>query len=127
MRAIRVDKRLLHAGGRGGVVIDLERIEAFAAGERFQRRGVVDELRERHEREHARTPMPTASVPRIRPRIAAQWPVMSPTLGVGTVTASRAIGSRIVGVAFVIASMNALRPAVTNATSFESTGWCLPS
>src|SRR5262249_47741564 len=56
MRPIGVDQRLLHARRCGGVVVDLERVETFAARERFQSRGVVDELGERYERDYARAP-----------------------------------------------------------------------
>ena len=45
----------------------------------------------------------------------------------GQITYTLTIGSSTMGFAFSIASRNALRPAETNATSLESTGWCLPS
>ncbi len=37
------------------------------------------------------------------------------------------IGSSSTGLALVTASLNASLPAVRNATSLLSTGWCLPS
>ena len=68
-----------------------------------------------------------ASVPLIRPRFEDRSPVMSPMFPCGTVTWMSTIGSRTIGAALVIASTNAFFPAVTNATSLESTEWCLPS
>ena len=52
---------------------------------------------------------------------------MSPVLASGQMISTLTIGSSTIGRAFATASRNALRPAETNATSFESTGWCLPS
>jgi len=52
---------------------------------------------------------------------------MSPVFASGQITSTLTIGSNTIGFAFSIASRNALRPAETNATSLESTGWCLPS
>jgi hypothetical protein len=43
VRSIRFDERFLHARRRGGIVVELERVETLAARERLQRRGVVDE------------------------------------------------------------------------------------
>jgi hypothetical protein len=45
----------------------------------------------------------------------------------GQLIATPTIGSSTIGRALPIASRNALRPAETKATSFESTGWYLPS
>ena len=45
----------------------------------------------------------------------------------GVITSMSTMGSSTIGWAFSTASIKALRPAVTNATSFESTGWLLPS
>ena len=52
---------------------------------------------------------------------------MSPMALAGAVISTRMIGSSTIGVAFCSASRKALRPADTNATSLESTAWCLPS
>lgn len=51
----------------------------------------------------------------------------SPMYMSGAVISMRTIGSRIFGWALASASRKALRPAATKATSFESTGWLLPS
>ena len=52
---------------------------------------------------------------------------MFPIWSAGTVISMFTIGSSSTGRALRTASTNALRPAVVKATSFESTGWCLPS
>ena len=68
-----------------------------------------------------------ASVPLMRPRFEERSPAMSPMFVWGTVTWMSTIGSRTIGAALPIASTNAFFPAATNATSLESTEWCLPS
>jgi hypothetical protein len=63
----------------------------------------------------------------MRARRVARSLVTSPIALAGVLIATRTIGSSTIGAASRIAAMKALRPAETNATSFESTGWCLPS
>ena len=48
-------------------------------------------------------------------------------LPAGQLISTPTIGSSTIGRALAMASRNALRPAEMNATSFESTGWYLPS
>ena len=64
-------------------------------------------------------------VPVTWPRRPDRSPAMSPMFASGQSTSRLTIGSSTIGRAFSIASRNALRPAVTNATSFESTGMVL--
>ncbi len=53
--------------------------------------------------------------------------MMSPMHSSGAVISTAMIGSRIVGPALSIASLNASEPAILNAISEESTLWYLPS
>ena len=62
-----------------------------------------------------------ASLPLMRARFVARSPVMSPMEVAGAVISMRTTGSSTMGFALWMASRNALRPAETNATSFEST------
>ena len=61
-------------------------------------------------------------VPVTCPRRPERSPATSPMVDSGQRTSRLTIGSSTIGRAFSMASRNALRPAVTKATSFESTG-----
>ena len=67
------------------------------------------------------------SVPVTWPRLPERSEVRSPTKRSGAVISMFTIGSSMMGEALRIASITALRPAVTKAISFESTSWLLPS
>ena len=58
----------------------------------------------------------------MRARRVARSLVTSPIALAGEMMATRTTGSSTIGDASLIAAMKALRPAETNATSFESTG-----
>ncbi len=70
---------------------------------------------------------PVESVPVTCPRLPEMSEVRSPTNRSGAVISILTMGSSMIGEALRIASITALRPAVTNAISFESTSWLLPS
>ena len=73
------------------------------------------------------SPLRMESVPWMRARLLARPPVTSPMCASGTNTSRLTMGSSSCGRALPMASRKAFLPAVTKATSLESTGWYLPS
>ena len=73
------------------------------------------------------TRSPVVRVSWMRPRRPARSPLISPMAALGASMLTVTSGSSTRGLALATASRNALRPAITKAISFESTGWVLPS
>ncbi len=59
----------------------------------------------------------------IWPRRELRSPITSPMKSSGVVTSTAIIGSRITGPALRAPSLNAIEPAILNASSEESTSW----
>lgn len=103
-------------------------VEARAAGHALDLRAVVLELAQRHRRDHrapvAREDPRVQHAPALRGDIPGE--IAHVLRGGGDLDLDERLGAAA-GVAFFTASMNALRPAVMKAISFESTAWYLPS